>query len=440
MAMKFPCFILLLLICFGIKTNAQIEILPTSLHYGTTDPETEWVIDVHIKNNGSKKDFLLRNTFSHEYEVLFTSKTILPDSSIVMRVKFSPRVKGVYKEKIELYFASMNEPIILPVNAMVVYQNPDDHIPCPNFSKQVADCCPDNFFMVEVIDDTDGKGIVGAEVKISEESINRMKLKTLPDGKVSNQIPIGYYGIEATHPEYESAKLESYINHHKAYFKFRLQRKIPQTVLGQDTLALVEQEPEVIPMNAELLDESLYAPNNVVFLLDVSSSMLQGEKLALMKGALQQLTDVLRSQDKITLISYAAEAAVLLQTTTGDQHNQIKAIISELHADGSTSGEKGFKASYEVLRKEFLSGEANNQLVVITDGAFQPEDQVRINKLVKKSSKKGITTSIVGIQCASFANQKLSEVSTIGGGSFLTVTGEEDLQVLIEELKRRSAK
>ncbi len=438
--MKFQGFIFFFLFCFCITTKAQIEIIPASLNYGTTNPETQWVIDVHIKNTGPKKDFLLRHTFSHEYEVLFTSKTILPDSTIVMRVKFSPRVKGEYKEKIELFFASMNVPVILPVNAVVEYQNPDDHIPCPNFSKQVADCCPDNFFMLEVVDDSDGKGIVNADVKISEENTNRMKLKTLPDGKVSNSIPIGYYTIEAIHPEYESATLESYINHHKAYFKFRLKRKIPVTTILPDTLPIEVKEPEVIPVNKELLDESLYWPNNVVFLLDVSSSMLQGDKLALMKGALQELTHVLRNQDKITLISYAAEAEVLLPTTTGDQHNEIMKIIQELHADGSTSGEKGFKASYEVLRREFLSGEANNQLVVITDGAFQPADQLQINRLVKKSAKKGITTSIVGIQCASFAIQKLSEVSTIGSGSFLTVTDEKDLQVLIEELKRRSAK
>ena len=420
--------------------HAQIEVLPLSLNFGTTTPETEWVVDVHFTNNGAKKDYLLRHTFSHEYEVLFTSKTLMPDSSIVMRVKFSPRLKGEYKERIEIYFASMNEPVIIPVQAFVEYLNPSDHIPCPDFSKRVADCCPDNLFMLEVVDAEDGKAIVGAQIKILEEDVNRMKLLTSAEGKVSNKIPIGYYSIEVSHQEYEGSTIESYINHQKAYFKFRL-KKTTEIEHSTPEVILAESPPiKGVEQDEMLLDTDLYLPNNVVFLLDVSSSMLQGEKLALMKGALEELTDVLRSQDKITLISYADEAAVLLPTTSGHQHSIIKEIVRKLEADGATSGAKGFKASYDILKREFIQGGANNQLVVITDGAFQPADQKAIEKLAKKSSKKGIRTTIVGIQCASFANQKLSVVSEIGKGSFLSVMDESDLQVLIEELKRRSAK
>ena len=340
-------FIFYKIVCFG-----QIEILPGTLDYGSTNPETQWVIDVHITNKGPKKDFLLRHTFSHEYDVLFTTKTILPDSSIVMRVKFSPRMKATYREKIELYFASMVVPIILPVNADVDYLNPDDHIACPSFSRLAADCCTNNMFMVEVVDSISGEPIGKAEVKISEYGTQRLKLLTMSDGKVSRTIPIGYYGVEASYPDYLSNGLMCYINHRHAYFKIRLARKIAtqevETEISMDTPTIFfENEVQLMP------DEDFF-PNNIVYLLDVSSSMLQGDKLALMKGSLLQMSNALRKQDKITLISYAGDARVILATTAGDQHGEIRSLVENLHADGSTSGSSGFKKSYDVLKDDGL--------------------------------------------------------------------------------------
>lgn len=431
----------LLLMAAMIPMTAQIEVIPSKLNFGTTGPSTEWVVDVHIKNKSSKKDFLLTHQFSHEYQVLFTSKTLLPDSSIVMRVKFQPREKAVYDEKIELYFASMEKPIILPVYAEVAYLNPQDHLPCPDFSRLAADCCSNNMFMVEVVDDKTGKGIPSASVEIHEEHLTRMRMKTMEDGLVSNSIPIGFYEVIASHPDYISGGYLGYINHSHSRIVIRLKQNLKPKeepdpvieVLPQDTLV------SEIPIENSILPSDQFKPNNVVLLLDVSSSMSKGEKLDLMKMALKQLVTALRPQDKITLISYADEAKTLLPTTSGDQYSNILSIVNELHADGSTSGALGFKASYVALRKAYIT-DGNNQLVVITDGVFQPEDQKAIQKLVKRSVRKKITTSIVGIQCVSFAEQKLSEVSILGNGSFLVLNTSEELNLLIEELKKRSAK
>lgn len=446
MILKLVIFHFLLLL--STFMSAQIEIIPAKLNFGTTGPSTEWVIDVHIKNKSGKKDYLLTHQFSHEYQVLFTSKTLMPDSSIVMRVKFQPREKAVYNEKIELYFASMEKPVILPVYAEVAYLNPQDHIPCPDFSRLAAFCCADNMFMVEVVDDATGVGISAASVEIHEEHLTRLRLKTMVDGKVSNSIPIGYYQVIASHADYISGEYIGYINHSHSRVIIRLKKKekpsaksdtllVPIATVEEDKPILVTTNDSLISKD-ELLPSDRFRPNNVVLLLDVSSSMAKDDKLDLMKLALKQLVAALRPQDKITLISYADEAKVLLPTTSGDQNARIMAIVNELHADGSTSGAKGFAASYQAIRKAFIKG-GNNQLMVVTDGVFQPQDQADINKLVKRSARKNITTSIVGIQCVSFAELKLSEVCVLGHGSFLVLNTREDLNLLIEELKKRSA-
>jgi hypothetical protein len=419
---------------------AQIKISPSSLDFGTTNPETQWIIDFIVENKSQKKDYLLRSNFTYEYEILFSSKTLLPDSSIHIRVKFKPRAKGPFKEDLVFYFASMTEPIVIPVKANVQYLNPEDNIPCPDFSRMAADCCPKNMFMVQVIDEVTQKSIGNAQVKFIEDRVQQLKLQTNDNGQASYEMPIGYYSIKASCEGYESKTIESYINHNKAYLKIALKpiekQNEPEKVVEISETVLILDTPSdsgaVLPINQ-------YNANNVVFLLDISSSMAHSNKLELMKGALAQLTGVLRPIDKITLISYADNTTLLLSTTSGDQKDTIIKIVNSLKAYGSTSGAKGFNSAYSLIKKEFIAN-GNNQLIVVTDGAFKSEDQKTIAKLVKKAARKKITTSIVGIKSSVSTIESLSLVSKTGNGSFLPIENEADLKIIIDELKKRSSK
>jgi Ca-activated chloride channel family protein len=444
---------LALIYCGVLNGFTQVEITPKRLDFGTTNPDTEWIVDIKITGKSPQKDFVLRHTFSHEYEVLFTSKTILPDSSITMRVKFMPRMKGNFKENIQLYFSSMQEPIILPVTANVQYKNPADNIPCPTFAQRTPNCCASNQFEVEVIDKETKAPIGKATVKVIEDGTLQTKLETSKIGKATKDIPIGYYQLVASHKDYYPQSIVSYVNLRKSYFKFELER-IPEAIVEKpaeekteepqtyETIIITGGVPEPVQppiVYSDVLPEDKFKPNNIVFLLDVSGSMNQGDKLDLMKGTLKQLTKVLRPSDKITLISYADNSKVLLATTSGDNKGEILTIVNELKTAGATSASKGFKTAYDILKKEKIK-DGNNQVMVITDGVFNPEDQALINKLVKKSARKKFITSIMGIKCHPYAVRKLNDVSTFGNGSFLLIEDENDLNIIIDELKKRSAK
>lgn len=421
---------------------SQIEINPKQLAFGTTTPQTQWVVDIIIQNKGDKKDFLLRTTFSHEYEAIYSSKTLLPDSVITVRVKFKPRGKGKFDEKIEFYFASMQEPIIFSVSADVQYLNPQDNLACPDFSRLAADCCVNNMFICEVIDAETKKPIAEAVVAIKENWTQQLKLQTNAEGKASRNIPIGYYLLVASHKDYLPSSITSYVNNKNSYFLFELQQVKNELIeeRKEDEVVAIEQEDTSAQIiTNSLLPENLYNPNNIVFLLDVSSSMKIGNRMQLMRGALNQLVSVLRPSDKITLISYADESKILLATITGDQKGSINQIVNGLNADGNTAGAKGFKNSYDILKQQFIEG-GNNQLIVITDGAFQPEDQKQIDKLVKKSSRKKIVTSIVGVDANFYASENLKGVCAKGNGSFILIKDDADLQLIIEEIKKQSTK
>lgn len=427
---------------------AQITISPSKLAFGTTSPSTQWVVDIIIQNHSYKKDFLLRTTFSHEYDVVASSKTILPDSSITIRVKFKPRLKGPFNEKIEFHFASLQAPIIFPVTADVQYLNPDDHLPCPDFSRQAADCCVDNTVLFEVVNAESGEPVKGAEIRIEEDKTVQSRLSTNAEGKISKSIPIGYYRLIASHQNYLKEEVVSYVNHKNAYFRFEL-NPVKNEIIEDDSPAVEEISAEealivvdtttVNVPESSTLPESKYKYNNIVFLLDASSSMNKGERMELMRKSMHELIHALRPGDKITLISYNDNAKVILETTTGDNKAAMHEAVDRMLADGNTAGAKGFKLAYSILKDGFLN-DGNNQLIVVTDGAFLPEDQRDIDKLVKKAAKKNLITSIVGIQPNTFAAGNLELVGNLGQGSFVEIADEKDVTHILEEIKKQSAK
>ncbi|MFY8137048.1 MAG: vWA domain-containing protein [Flavobacteriales bacterium] len=438
--MNLKIFLLIFSFFFLIENsaNAQLAVNPQKLNFGDVTKDTDMVVDIIIENKSSKPDLLLRSTFSNEFEVKFSTKQLEPNGQLVVRLKFNPRKKGVFQEVGELYFASMSTPIQIPISAKVLYVNVNGNTPCPDFSTRAADCCSKNFFLVEVYDADTNEPIEGAFVRLEEEGYLHLRLKTNNEGKVSNEARIGFYELSAEKEGYDKKVLSSYVNNANAKFVFYLKRNSdPSTGSGTEEKD-IEREQEV-EVSLELPVDR-FVPNNVVFLLDISGSMGVGDKLELMQYSLQELVSVLRSVDRMALVSYAGDATVLQATTSGTNKQELREIVAGIRTGGKTSGAKGFKKAYQLLQKSKIQG-GNNQLIVITDGAFAVEDQKDIEKMVKRYAAKGYETTVVAIEANNFAKDKLGFVSQLGNGSFLQVEDKTSAErVLIEELKKQSAK
>jgi Ca-activated chloride channel family protein len=144
--------------------------------------------------------------------------------------------------------------------------------------------------------------------------------------------------------------------------------------------------------------------------------------------------------DQITLVSYADQAKVILPTHSGTDKSEIIDAVANLRADGKTSGTKGFKRSLDILRKTYREN-GNNQLIVITDGAFRPEDQKGIEKLVKRAAQRRMRTTTVAIKGSNYALETLAALAHTGNGSFLQLNSmDEAEEALIEELRKQSRK
>ena len=183
--------------------------------------------------------------------------------------------------------------------------------------------------------------------------------------------------------------------------------------------------------------ENHYLPNNIVYLVDVSGSMVSKGKLNILKAAMIKMAEKLRSCDRISLVAYNSRAEIIIPSLTGDHQEEIIEKIKNLQGGGTTSGEAGLIAAYEVANENLIAG-GNNQVIMVTDGIFDLKGQ-NILKIVKKNNKAGIITSVVGVKTDSKSEDNLRQISNRGNGNLISLQTYEQAELkLLEELKAQS--
>ena len=124
-----------------------------------------------------------------------------------------------------------------------------------------------------------------------------------------------------------------------------------------------------IGLKTKPLDLSQTPPSHLVFLIDVSGSMIDYNKLPLLKASLKLLLQKLKEQDKVSIVTYASGTRVALEPTSVREREKIENVLDELEAGGGTSGEQGIQLAYEQAHKAFIKG-GNNRIILATDGDF----------------------------------------------------------------------
>jgi Ca-activated chloride channel family protein len=220
-----------------------------------------------------------------------------------------------------------------------------------------------------------------------------------------------------------------------ADMRLDLARELEEKTSSAETPAAVSLDS--IPLSE--FREEHFKPVNVVFVLDVSASMGSNEKFDLLKFSLLQLSDLLRPQDRITLVTYASEAKVLLPASSGQDKETIRGEIKKLRASGQTAGTTGIKLGFKEAEKSFIS-DGSNLVIVITDGAFNKNNGDYLS-IIEKYSEKGIVFSVVGIKNLPKDEINMREAAGKGKGAYVPVFKLTDArQNLIREIRRAAFK
>jgi Ca-activated chloride channel homolog len=176
-------------------------------------------------------------------------------------------------------------------------------------------------------------------------------------------------------------------------------------------------------------------PSNLVFLLDVSGSMDEPNKLPLVKNSFRMLVDQLREEDRVAIVVYAGAAGVVLEPTSGANKKEIIAALDRLEAGGSTAGGEGIRLAY-ALAKEHFQENGNNRVIIATDGDFNvgESSNASMERLIEEKRKDGIFLTVLGYGMGNYKDSKMETLADKGNGNYAYIDNiSEARKVLVNE-------
>ena len=176
--------------------------------------------------------------------------------------------------------------------------------------------------------------------------------------------------------------------------------------------------------------------SNLVFLLDVSGSMNNANKLPLVKEAMDLLVRRLDGRDRVAVVVYAGASGLALPSTTANNYDTIQHAMDKLKAGGSTNGGEGIQLAYKVAREHFIEG-GNNRVILCTDGDFNvgQTNSGDLTDIAEAAADEGISLTILGFGMGNYKDDLLEALSNKGKGSYAYVdSSAEARKVFLEDL------
>ncbi len=282
----------------------------------------------------------------------------------------------------------------------------------------------------------------GTESYKKEEENGFKSVKTDPLSTISVDVDRASYSNirrfinEGQRPPVDAVRVEEMIN----YFNY----DYPQPK-GDDPIAIVTELIDCpwksghkllqVGMKAKEVSTDKLPPSNLVFLIDVSGSMMTENKLPLVKSSLKLLVNKLREEDRVSIVVYAGSAGLVLPPTSGDDKETIFNALDRLQAGGSTAGGAGIQLAYKTAGDNFMRG-GNNRVILATDGDFNVgvSGENELEDLIVKHRGKGIYLTCLGYGMGNYKDSKMEVLADKGNGNYAYIDNiDEANKTLVKE-------
>ncbi|MBP3396643.1 MAG: von Willebrand factor type A domain-containing protein, partial [Clostridia bacterium] len=169
--------------------------------------------------------------------------------------------------------------------------------------------------------------------------------------------------------------------------------------------------------------------NNLVFLIDVSGSMMSYDKLPLLKCAFTYLVDNLTEKDTISIGTYSGREQVVLEGCSGNKKAEILNAINSLKASGSTNGEAGLKKAYQIAESYMIEG-GNNRIIMASDGDLNVgiSSIEELKSFVADKRDQGVYLSVLGFGSGNYRDAKMEAIADNGNGIYYYIDGESEAE------------
>ncbi|MCB1386422.1 MAG: VWA domain-containing protein [Nitratireductor sp.] len=174
---------------------------------------------------------------------------------------------------------------------------------------------------------------------------------------------------------------------------------------------------------------------NLVFLIDVSGSMSEPDKLPLLKSAFKLLVEKLDPQDTVSIVTYAGNAGTVLEPTRVSEKAKILRAMDQLSPGGSTAGAAGIEQAYALAQEAFVEGGVN-RVMLATDGDFNvgASDDESLKKMIEEKRRSGIFLSVFGFGQGNYNDRLMQVLAQNGNGiaAYIDTLGEAE-KTLVQE-------
>ncbi|WP_417800807.1 YfbK domain-containing protein [Tenacibaculum sp.] len=228
----------------------------------------------------------------------------------------------------------------------------------------------------------------------------------------------------------EAVKIEEMINYFDYNYPqptgkhpFSITTEIVTTPWNKDT-QLVR-----IGLKGKEYEQENLPASNLTFLIDVSGSMSDQNKLPLLKSAFKLLVNQLREKDKVAIVVYAGAAGVVLKPTPGSEKETILEALNQLEAGGSTAGGEGIELAYKLAKENYIQ-DGNNRVILATDGDFNvgASSNVAMEELIEEKRKSGVFLSVLGFGYGNYQDDKLEILAAKGNGNHAYIDTMQEAQ------------
>lgn len=176
--------------------------------------------------------------------------------------------------------------------------------------------------------------------------------------------------------------------------------------------------------------------SNLVFLVDVSGSMNEPNKLPLVQQSLLLLADRLTENDRVSLVTYAGNSQLVLPSTNGQNQARIRAAIDSLSSGGGTNGAGGLVMAYQQAAANFIQGGVN-RVILATDGDFNVgiTSHEDLLSLITAKAKSGVFLSVLGYGMGNLKDDTMELLADKGNGNYAYIDSlGEARKSLVEQM------
>ena len=235
----------------------------------------------------------------------------------------------------------------------------------------------------------------------------------------------------------DAVRIEEMIN----YFDYDIptpKKNEPFAVTAEMNTCPWEEEHKLfmVGMRTEDIDLSDAPASNLVFLIDVSGSMYDENKLPLLQRSFCILAENLTAKDRISIVTYAGTDEVVLEGVKGNEYGKISKAINSLEANGATNGGAGIQTAYQLAEKYFIKG-GNNRVLLATDGDLNVgiTTQTGLEKLIEQEKQSGVFLSVLGFGTGNINDANMELLADKGNGNYSYIDSDfEANRVLVQEL------